>query len=255
MASGFGSDAESIRNWNFRPRPHLYTLDANSGLGVYSGRYRDIPWRPKRRILPAAVQVVIKRSDMDDVLLGIVLQRLKESPLEEQTTDLLLAAFESEESLSAQPGGHAAARPSGDRAVAAQPELAGAYLRSLTVSGSRGIGKPATVSLQSGPGLTVVGGRNGSGKSSFAEALEVLLTGELRRGRSCPWPGAFRQRGRERYRTLRKLHRDGARASGKRGHSHVSYLPPHVSPANRRADPDVFLDGLMHRECGTFWDL
>jgi energy-coupling factor transporter ATP-binding protein EcfA2 len=37
------------------------------------------------------------------------------------------------------------------------------------------------LSLQPGPGLTVVVGRNGSGKSSFAEALEVLLTGELRR--------------------------------------------------------------------------
>jgi ABC-type hemin transport system ATPase subunit len=118
---------------------------------------------------------------MDDVLLGIVLQRLKESPLEEQATDLLLAAFESEESLSAQLGGQAAARPSGDRAVVAPPEPAGAYLRSLTVSGFRGIGKPATLSLQPGPGLTVVVGRNGSGKSSFAEALEVLLTGELRR--------------------------------------------------------------------------
>ena len=114
---------------------------------------------------------------MDDVLLGIVLQRLKESPLEEQATNLLLAAFESEESLSAQLGGQAAERPSGDRAVTALPEPAGAYLRLLTVSGFRGIGKPAPLSLQPGPGLTVVVGRNGSGKSSFAEALEVLLTG------------------------------------------------------------------------------
>jgi AAA domain len=122
---------------------------------------------------------------MDDVLLGIVLQRLKESPLEEQATDLLLAAFESEESLSAQLGGQAAARPSADRAVVVPPEPAGAYLRSLTVSGFRGIGKPATLSLQPGPGLTVVVGRNGSGKSSFAEALEVLLTGELRRWPCC----------------------------------------------------------------------
>jgi hypothetical protein len=85
---------------------------------------------------------------MDDVLLGIVLQRLKESPLEEQATDLLLAAFESEESLSAQLGGQAAARPSGDGAAATPPEPAGAYLRSLTVSGFRGIGKPATLNLQ-----------------------------------------------------------------------------------------------------------
>lgn len=79
-------------------------MDANSGLGVYSGRYRDIPWRPRWQILPAAAQLVLKRGDMDDVLLGIVLQRLKESTLDEQATDLLLAAFESEESLSAQLG-------------------------------------------------------------------------------------------------------------------------------------------------------
>src|ERR1700734_1901269 len=118
---------------------------------------------------------------MDDVLLGIVLQRLAESPLAEQPTDLLLAAFESEDSLSAQLGGQAAQRPSGDRAGVVPPKPAGAYLRSLTVSGFRGIGKPATLTLQPGPGLTVVIGRNGSGKSSFAEALEVLLTGERRR--------------------------------------------------------------------------
>ena len=75
---------------------------------------------------------MIKRHDMDDVLLGIVLQRLAESPLVEQPTELLLAAFESEESLSAQLGGQATQRPSGDRAGVAPPEPAGAYLRSLT---------------------------------------------------------------------------------------------------------------------------
>ncbi len=57
----------------------------------------------------------------------------------------------------------------------------GAYLQSLTVSGFRGIGSPATLEVAPRPGLTLVVGRNGSGKSSFAEALEVLLTGNLRR--------------------------------------------------------------------------
>jgi hypothetical protein len=118
---------------------------------------------------------------MDDVLLGIVLERLEKSPLAEQATELLLAAFEGEESLSAQLGGRAAARPSSGQAVTTPPHPAGAYLRSLTVSGFRGVGQPATLRLRPGPGLTVVVGRNGSGKSSFAEALEVLLTGELRR--------------------------------------------------------------------------
>src|SRR3954453_10431316 len=51
------------------------------------------------------------------------------------------------------------------------------WLKSMTVEGFRGIGAPATLSLEPGPGLTVVVGRNGSGKSSFAEGLELLMTG------------------------------------------------------------------------------
>jgi hypothetical protein len=45
---------------------------------------------------------VVKRQDMDDVLLEIVVWRPKESPLAEGPTDLLPAAFGSEESLWAQ---------------------------------------------------------------------------------------------------------------------------------------------------------
>ena len=46
---------------------------------------------------------------------------------------------------------------------------AGAYLTSLTVEGFHGIGPRQTLTLTPGPGLTIVVGRNGSGKSSFAE--------------------------------------------------------------------------------------
>jgi hypothetical protein len=118
---------------------------------------------------------------MDDVLLAIVLRRLEESPLPEEATYLLLAALEDEESLSAQLGGQDPERPGRALAGAVQAQPAGAYLRSLTVTGFRDIGQPATLSLAPSPGLTLVVGRNGSGKSSFAEALEVLLTGDLRR--------------------------------------------------------------------------
>ena len=70
----------------------------------------------------------------------------------------------------------------------------GAYLKALTVQGFRGIGPEQTLPLEPGPGLTVVVGRNGSGKSSFAEALEVLFTGNSLRwaGRSKIWQEGWR---------------------------------------------------------------
>ncbi|WP_305779805.1 hypothetical protein [Nocardia nova] len=46
--------------------------------------------------------------------------------------------------------------------------LAGMFLRSITVNGFRGIGPKTTLDLQPAPGLTLVIGRNGCGKFSFA---------------------------------------------------------------------------------------
>ncbi|MBL1100917.1 AAA family ATPase [Streptomyces coffeae] len=51
------------------------------------------------------------------------------------------------------------------------------YLQSITAAGWRGIGPAVTLDLQPEPGLTVIAGRNGSGKSSLAEAAEMALTG------------------------------------------------------------------------------
>ena len=80
--------------------------------------------------------------------------------------------------------------PVGDDDVAA----VSAYLGSVTVEGFRGVGPEVRLDLVPGPGLTVVCGRNGSGKSTFAEALEVLLTGRLRRWeeRSAVWREGWR---------------------------------------------------------------
>lgn len=70
----------------------------------------------------------------------------------------------------------------------------GAYVAALKVEGFRGIGSAQTVTFNTGPGLTLVVGRNGSGKSSFAEALEVLFTGDSKRweGRSKIWKEGWR---------------------------------------------------------------
>ena len=68
------------------------------------------------------------------------------------------------------------------------------YLKSIAVEGFRGIGPKAMLFLTPGPGLTVVTGRNGSGKSSFAEAAELALTGENKRwaDRSVVWKEGWR---------------------------------------------------------------
>ncbi|MEU4149474.1 AAA family ATPase [Streptomyces sp. NPDC026659] len=51
------------------------------------------------------------------------------------------------------------------------------YLDSVSVEGFRGIGPRAWLNLSPRPGVTLVVGRNGSGKSSIAEAIETAFTG------------------------------------------------------------------------------
>ena len=68
------------------------------------------------------------------------------------------------------------------------------FLESVAVTGFRGIGPTCKLSLLPGPGLTLVVGRNGSGKSSIAEALEFALTGDSLRwaGKSLDWKNGWR---------------------------------------------------------------
>ncbi|MFE3545548.1 AAA family ATPase [Nocardia sp. NPDC059177] len=72
--------------------------------------------------------------------------------------------------------------------------LAGMFVRSITVNGFRGIGQPARLPVQPSLGLTLVVGRNGCGKSSFAEAAEFALTGDNKRwaNKSKIWKDGWR---------------------------------------------------------------
>jgi energy-coupling factor transporter ATP-binding protein EcfA2 len=96
----------------------------------------------------------------------------------EGAADLVLAAFAGAEAFKASLDRQESAAFEAEQLAA--PSIA-TYLAAIEVEGFRGIGPPVTLSLEPSPGLTLVVGRNGSGKSSFAEALEMLLTGSNRR--------------------------------------------------------------------------
>ncbi|MEU7026534.1 AAA family ATPase [Streptomyces sp. NPDC046275] len=90
-----------------------------------------------------------------------VATRLAESALTEPVKTLLHEALDSDTT---------GATPSSD-------SPGRAYLDSLTINGFRGIGPRARLGLSPRPGVNLVVGRNGSGKSSLAEAVEVAFTG------------------------------------------------------------------------------
>jgi recombinational DNA repair ATPase RecF len=129
---------------------------------------------------------------IDEHLQSDVLDRLeRDDALPDTVAHLVLAAMlgEIEECL----GGKTMSRPAPQATPDTQPVRA--FIESITVEGFRGIGPKAKLTLRAGPGLTLIVGRNGSGKSSFSEALELLLTGENQRwssGRAKIWREGWR---------------------------------------------------------------
>lgn len=130
---------------------------------------------------------------MDDKSLGIVLERLDECPLNRDVEELVLAACQGAEAIADLLGGQPAAPPRlPDEPDSTPPAVA--YLTGVRVRGFRGIGETAELAIPPGPGLTLVVGRNGTGKSSLAEAVEMALTGANYRweGRSRAWRDGWR---------------------------------------------------------------
>ncbi|WP_405431864.1 AAA family ATPase [Micromonospora sp. NBC_00617] len=96
-----------------------------------------------------------------------------------ETAELVLAALTSEDDLTAALAGTPTRLDS--RSPAEDGPTERIWLKSVTVAGFRGVGPERTLQVDPGPGLTLVVGRNGSGKSSFAEAVELALTGDSAR--------------------------------------------------------------------------
>lgn len=137
---------------------------------------------------------------MSDELKSLVLDRLfADEAVTDDVRMVVMAALESDDDLSSVLSADATPKAVSERLEnpaesAAVPS--GTFLRSLTVQGFRGIGERLTVQIPEGPGLIVIAGRNGSGKSSMAEALEIALTGVNSRwadkGSNTVWSTAWR---------------------------------------------------------------
>ncbi|MFF7036850.1 AAA family ATPase [Streptomyces griseus] len=97
-------------------------------------------------------------ADQPPPLADLVRTRLGKAALTEPVKALLEEALGEEETRGTSPVGRV-------------------YLDSVAVNGFRGIGPRARLSLSPRPGVNLVVGRNGSGKSSLADAIEVGFTG------------------------------------------------------------------------------
>ncbi|MEU8047585.1 AAA family ATPase [Micromonospora echinofusca] len=112
-------------------------------------------------------------------LVELIFERLTADDVPDDTAELVLAALSGQDDLTAALDG---GTTSLDLAAPADEAPTGRiWLSSVTVAGFRGVGPERTLQIEPGPGLTLVVGRNGSGKSSFAEAVELALTGDSAR--------------------------------------------------------------------------
>ena len=120
--------------------------------------------------------------------------QLQNSDLPDEVALLVLAALEGDDQLDGYLDDDiAVARPE-PSAASDEVEANGVVLTSIKVEGFRGIGAACELPIAPKPGLTIVAGRNGSGKSSFSEALELVLTGGTYRwaNKSAEWREQWR---------------------------------------------------------------
>ncbi|MEV0428503.1 AAA family ATPase [Micromonospora sp. NPDC050495] len=125
-------------------------------------------------------------------LVELIFDRLAADRVPDDTAEVVLAALTGEADLDAALSGEPTTlTPQRSRSDEPRERI---WLSSVTVAGFRGVGPERTLAIEPGPGLTVVVGRNGSGKSSFAEAVELTLTGDSARwaDRTSVWRTGWR---------------------------------------------------------------
>ena len=108
--------------------------------------------------------------DAEQSLLELVSNRLAADGVPSNVADLIRAAYTGIDELNAALAGGGAPHATEKQHTSRTDPL---YLAAITVTGFRGVGPRASLQVAPHPGLTLVVGRNGSGKSSFAEAAEL----------------------------------------------------------------------------------
>src|SRR5688572_23219119 len=106
-------------------------------------------------------------------------ERLRAATVDERISSPVPAAAPGDDALDRALAGDttAADTTETDADTATAVEAPSILLGSIEVTGIRGIAGTQKLGFTKGPGLTLVVGRNGSGKSTFAEAAELALTG------------------------------------------------------------------------------
>ncbi|MFI7492681.1 AAA family ATPase [Micromonospora echinaurantiaca] len=125
-------------------------------------------------------------------LIELIFERLADDDVPDHTAEVVLAALSGDADLAAALRGEKTSIGPGPSVDDGPKEQI--WLSSVTVAGFRGVGPERTLQIDPGPGLTLVVGRNGSGKSSFAEAVELALTGDSARwaDRNSVWRTGWR---------------------------------------------------------------
>lgn len=128
----------------------------------------------------------------DEPLVELLFDRLATDGVPDETADVVLAAMSGDDDVQAALAGRPTRLDLAGRPTIAKRDHI--YLAAVTVAGFRGVGPERTLAVRPGPGLTLVVGRNGSGKSSFAEAIELALTGDSARwaDRNSVWRQGWR---------------------------------------------------------------